>query len=276
LVGEEEDIRWSVIGHDLELSVDVKRTIHQTSTSGGRVSGRKRLEGVVDLLLVAGADGSVVHDRAESEEAIGNHQKSATPLIMGKSREGSNTPSARGDVSREDVRSADGEEVRSESSDQPLDEDWTRSRKRSSVGTARRRHQDGKGSLPWKTAAVTKEVRIPIVLPVQSSTDRRRIWAMQIKTKGTKKAITVRARAAASKMEERPVISEIFAAKEGLVVWESGRTSSSPDGDDILSKRVGDLGPDDLSVRKVDREISGRSGASEVDSETDSTLHTTP
>jgi hypothetical protein len=65
---------------------------------------------------------------------------------------------------------------------------------------------------------VTKEVRIPIVLPVQSSTDRRRIWAMQIKTKGTKKAITVRARAAASKMEERPVISEIFAANERVDV----------------------------------------------------------
>lgn len=62
-----EDVRRSVIRHDLQLSVQIQSTVHKTSSGSGGVTGGKGLERVVDFLFVACADGSVVHDGAKAD-----------------------------------------------------------------------------------------------------------------------------------------------------------------------------------------------------------------
>jgi hypothetical protein len=55
-----------IVGEDLELSIEIQIQEHETSKSSSRMSRRHRLKRVVDLLLVARADGAVEHDLAVS------------------------------------------------------------------------------------------------------------------------------------------------------------------------------------------------------------------
>lgn len=91
--GDELPHGWVVVGPDLQLGVEVERKEDEARKGGGRVARREALERVVDLGLVACADGAVVHDLAE-----------AIPTCFARER---------------DVGLADGEEVWAETTDQP-------------------------------------------------------------------------------------------------------------------------------------------------------------
>lgn len=100
-----------VVGKNLELRVEVEIQEHEASEGGSSVARGHGLEGVVDLFLVTCADASVEHDRAEAVGDVG---------ACGSSRlEG---VGVKGEVGR-DHRLADGEEMRAETSNEPLDED---------------------------------------------------------------------------------------------------------------------------------------------------------
>jgi hypothetical protein len=53
---------YPVVREDLQLSVKVQRKEEKSRPSGRRVTRRHRLDTVVDLVLVASADGTVEHD----------------------------------------------------------------------------------------------------------------------------------------------------------------------------------------------------------------------
>jgi hypothetical protein len=88
-----------VVGKDLELGVEVERQVDKASKSSGGVTTGKGLEGVVDLLLVAGADVAGVVNLLEARAVVA--------LV----------------ASQADVGLADGEEVGAQTTDEPLEED---------------------------------------------------------------------------------------------------------------------------------------------------------
>lgn len=89
-----------VVGEDLELGVEVKVQVDEASKGGSGMSTGHRLKSIVDLALVASANiGSVVELKI-SLVVVSSHGASASH-----------------------VRLADLEEMRSESTDEPLDKD---------------------------------------------------------------------------------------------------------------------------------------------------------
>ena len=88
-----------VVGENLQFCVEVAVEVHEPCKRGGGVTGGHGLEGIVDLGLVSRADAAVEH----------NLVVSVTNVAM------------REHVGRND-RLADGEEVRAETANEPLDE----------------------------------------------------------------------------------------------------------------------------------------------------------
>lgn len=91
---------WVVVGKDLELGVKVQVQVDKTGKGSSGVSTGHRLERIVDLALVTSADIGSVVELEVSLVVVSSH---GARLCH--------------------VRLADLEEVRSESTDQPLDED---------------------------------------------------------------------------------------------------------------------------------------------------------
>lgn len=91
-----------IVGKDLELGVQVQIQIDEPRERSRRVSRRHRLKAVIDLVPVPGADLRRVVDLLEPGGII------ATVGAAGGKR---------------DVRLADGQEVRAQAPDEPLDED---------------------------------------------------------------------------------------------------------------------------------------------------------
>ena len=89
-----------VVGKDLELRVEVQIQVNEASERSRGVPRWHGLQTIIDLVLVARADAAVEHNRAEPIRHV----------------------AMRDEVGR-DHRLADSEEVRTQSTDEPLDED---------------------------------------------------------------------------------------------------------------------------------------------------------
>jgi hypothetical protein len=102
-----------VVGKHLELCVKVEVQEDEASEGSGGVTRRHRLETVVNLLLVTRADAAVEHDLAVS---IGNVTAGNTSTLV----------AVVWSISIEEVRNnrlAHGEEVRAQTTNEPLDKD---------------------------------------------------------------------------------------------------------------------------------------------------------
>lgn len=82
--------------HDLELGVEVKGEENETSECCGRMTRRHRFQRVVDIILVAGTNGTVKHEVGEAR-SIGSASRN--------------------------VGLANGIEMGAQTTDQPFDED---------------------------------------------------------------------------------------------------------------------------------------------------------
>lgn len=51
-----------VCRHNFQLRIKIQREIHQACKRSSAMSRRERLEGIVDFLVVARANGAIVHD----------------------------------------------------------------------------------------------------------------------------------------------------------------------------------------------------------------------
>lgn len=96
--------RRVVVGEDLELGVEVKSEEDEAGESSGGVTRRHRLERIIDLVLVAGADILCVVNLPEPLCGVS---------VLGNTGVGSTR----------DVGLADRQEVRAQAADEPLDED---------------------------------------------------------------------------------------------------------------------------------------------------------
>jgi Tfp pilus assembly major pilin PilA len=101
-----------VVGEYLELGVQVEVQEHKASKGSGGVTRRHRLEAVVDLLPVTRADAAVEHDLAVSIGDVASNTAILIAIVCG-----TEAKTIRND------RLADSEEVRTKSSNEPLDED---------------------------------------------------------------------------------------------------------------------------------------------------------
>jgi hypothetical protein len=92
--------RWVIVGKDLELSVEVQVQVDEAGKGSGGVSTGHRLKSIVDLALVTSADVRSVVELQISLVVVSSHAARSFH-----------------------VRLADLEEVRSETTNEPLDED---------------------------------------------------------------------------------------------------------------------------------------------------------
>ena len=104
-----------VVGVDLELSVQVKVQEHEASKGSGGVTRWHRLERVVDLLAVPCADTPVEHDLAVTVGSVAAECRAVFNAVV-------ITANRRENVGWDDGL-AYGEEVRSQTTNEPLDED---------------------------------------------------------------------------------------------------------------------------------------------------------
>ena len=86
-----------IITPDLKFGVEVQVQVHKTCERRCRVAGRERFQGIVDFIFFSGAHRAVVHDSVEAVAAV-------FAIIR-------------------DLRFADGEEVRPQSTYEPFEED---------------------------------------------------------------------------------------------------------------------------------------------------------
>jgi hypothetical protein len=101
-----------VVGKDLELSVQVEVQEDEASESSGGVTRRHGLEAVVNLVLVTCADAAIEHDLAVS---IGNVAAGNASVLVA-------VVDATDIKALRDDRLADSEEVRAQTTNEPLDE----------------------------------------------------------------------------------------------------------------------------------------------------------
>lgn len=92
-----------IVAPDLELRIQVQIQKDETREGRSGVARGKRFEGIIDLVLISGADCSIVHDLTQSISCF-------LESLSG------------------DAWLADGQEVRSKSADEPFEEDLEYSR----------------------------------------------------------------------------------------------------------------------------------------------------
>jgi len=113
-----------MVGKDLQLGVEVQVQVDETSERSRGVAGRHRLKTVVDLFPVTCADATVEHDLTVPICDVAIGATGFDTVVVG-------ADSVK-DVGRDD-RLADGKEVRTKTSNEPLDEDLENSRGDQSV-----------------------------------------------------------------------------------------------------------------------------------------------
>lgn len=170
-----------IVGEHLELSVEVEIQEDEASKGSSGVTRGHGLERIVDLLLVAGADATVEHDRAVAVRDIGASRASGLEGV-----------GVEGEVGG-DHRLTDSKKVRTKTANEPLDEDLE-------DGSHDQRVEQTNGGV--------------VDIPERADPD--------------------------------------LADKEDSEGDEEGHERSRPDGNNLVAKRVGELGVDDLSISEGD------------------------
>lgn len=102
---------WVVVGEDLELRVQVEVQKNEASKGSGGVTRRHGFQAVVDLLTVTGADATVEHDLAVPVGNVAMDSILVTIVVCTET-----------EICRDDGL-ADSEEVRAQTTNEPLDKD---------------------------------------------------------------------------------------------------------------------------------------------------------